>query len=488
MTECEKLTNPLKKSRSLIKWASFAGILSCLLLHLLLADNGIGVISSLLASGIGCFAIFSFYFYYVRVRQVNVKYFPFFPIALLNIYLLFCLSVFWPYTSYIQSIHPPLQFFDIALLGVALFTLAFSLSYKYLPLKGDLIARIIDKILPNTVGHKTVEIQLPVWICLTTCAFARIMVGDLVDFQNISSIIAVLLFVFNPIVYFGYHLFFWVHGKTSFLSIMISFILSIVPAALQMTMHEMLWPLVVLFVAYIFKKGKVPVVFVVLAISIYILLNPVKLVYRGMIQELSTDGLASKIEIAIDSWEEVFKEGRRVKNKRIDSSQARLNELIIIADCMDRVPRTIEYDYGKSWVTLLYNFIPRFLWKEKPDLRKIQTSYWAVKFGYARISFHEKSAANLPSVVDGYWNFGWPGIIIVGVIFGSLTKLFCLVGTLRRPETTALGVMLLSQNMVNMCLGTIAGALPQKIVGIVVSMLILKILVGLFSIYPSRTK
>lgn len=76
---------------------------------------------------------------------------------------------------------------------------------------------------------------------------------------------------------------------------------------------------------------------------------------------------------------------------------------------LERTPESVSYLQGESYSDVVWKFIPRALYPDKPDQR------WGQKFGhlYEIIAPNDHTTSvNMPQMIETYINFGIPGLII----------------------------------------------------------------------------
>ena len=99
-------------------------------------------------------------------------------------------------------------------------------------------------------------------------------------------------------------------------------------------------------------------------------------------------------------------------------------------------PQIVPYWEGHSYKILLTKFIPRIFWKNKPSDRL------GNEFGqrYKRISVEDNTTSwNMPVLNEFYVNFGKMGVLfgmlIIGLLFGLITKFFSISNKLNVEST-----------------------------------------------------
>src|SRR5712691_9865267 len=90
---------------------------------------------------------------------------------------------------------------------------------------------------------------------------------------------------------------------------------------------------------------------------------------------------------------------------------------------LDTSPETLHYELGADYQLLLQNLIPRVFLLEKPFV-DLANQFFQVEYGLT-----EKE--NLSSVsiacgfeAEGYMNFGWLGILAVGLVVGFAVGIY----------------------------------------------------------------
>ena len=92
---------------------------------------------------------------------------------------------------------------------------------------------------------------------------------------------------------------------------------------------------------------------------------------------------------------------------------------LIVADkIISNVPYQYEFQYGLTYIYSILNFIPRFIWPNKPS----GASYtFFSKYWY----YGNYNLPGYPSVdcfAESYWNFGYFGIIVITILAGILAR------------------------------------------------------------------
>ncbi|MBK9265848.1 MAG: oligosaccharide repeat unit polymerase [Polyangiaceae bacterium] len=93
--------------------------------------------------------------------------------------------------------------------------------------------------------------------------------------------------------------------------------------------------------------------------------------------------------------------------------------------CIYSEVERVGFMYGEGMDYLVYAFIPRAIWPDKPSVTR--GAWFSEYLGQARSE--ETATTSLGQTAPGelYWNFGWPGVLLgmslLGVVCGKLWKL-----------------------------------------------------------------
>jgi hypothetical protein len=168
-------------------------------------------------------------------------------------------------------------------------------------------------------------------------------------------------------------------------------------------------------------------------VAIYLVVQPVKHTFREQVWAPAAHGGGNAGATArLDAWESAFSvyfEDQPQSRTEDDSGSAmnRLSELGAVMHAFEVVPNRVDYLEGAGFLSVIYAPIPRFIWPDKPTTRDTVSRY-GVAFGRQSEAGANATSVNLPLLVEGYWNFGWIGIVFVcvavGLWLGFSQKLF----------------------------------------------------------------
>jgi hypothetical protein len=109
----------------------------------------------------------------------------------------------------------------------------------------------------------------------------------------------------------------------------------------------------------------------------------------------------------------------------------RLNLTVLLSLVIEKTPAEIPYWQGATLAPLVTSFVPRALWPNKPEERAGHSFGWRYELVATKTTDTIRAdpfmAVNLPWLVEGYVNFGWPGLVILmglaGIILSALDSM-----------------------------------------------------------------
>jgi hypothetical protein len=233
-------------------------------------------------------------------------------------------------------------------------------------------------------------------------------------------------------------------------------------------MEEAVRPLLVAGVLYLVLLQRVPVKWVVALAVAVVILQPVKGYYR----ETAWDGderVATNIDEAAANWAKAFAVYWMTPSSGYSSSSSslasRFNELSPIARTFELTPARVGFDRGESWKYLAVAALPRVFVYDKATPKEIFNDRFNSMFGLQSRDTIGISTSSYPLVSDGYWNFGWWGVVGVALVLGVLLGFF----TDSLPATWAgltISVALFAELRAHTYVGAHLGGLLQRYVGL----------------------
>lgn len=172
---------------------------------------------------------------------------------------------------------------------------------------------------------------------------------------------------------------------------------------------------------------RVPVFLIVGAFLFAIVLQPVKFYVRSLTWGQNINlGPVATIHAYSEGFRQTYGSASGLlasRNEAFEASFTRLNLLLMTAAIISDTPSRQPFLHGKTYVPLLTKWIPRALWKEKPE--EDLGNRWARAYGFLGEN-DTRTSFNLPWLPEMYMNFGLYGVcgimFLVGVSYRFLWK------------------------------------------------------------------
>jgi hypothetical protein len=234
-------------------------------------------------------------------------------------------------------------------------------------------------------------------------------------------------------------------------AMLLMFTVSVFLGLLQGMLGTMLLPIVVVVAIQWLWGKRFPLIWVGVALLLFFILNPAKMAYRKATWNLSpseksalslSDRLAIWEDAVLSSWSMEKQTG-----KNVDDTFNRMSDLLPVAQVIDMVPASVPYGYGESWIVIPYSFVPRVFWPGKPDMTLISNGLYAVtmrRMTEQSVRVTDEglgTGVNIPQLADGYWNFGWLGVLLVAALIGIIVGLEAGVFSTKHWATCSIGML-----------------------------------------------
>jgi hypothetical protein len=162
------------------------------------------------------------------------------------------------------------------------------------------------------------------------------------------------------------------------------------------------------------------VVALVALLGVYTILQPAKASFREQTWFVRGSAQQAGYGERVTAWTSAITDvwtGRDAKEATEESSVGRFLELDPVLHAFTMLPGRVGSANGEAWLNLMYAPIPRVIWADKPTSTDLDKSY-SVAFNRQSEFGARSTSILMPLIVDGYWNFGWPGIVFVSIAVG----------------------------------------------------------------------
>jgi hypothetical protein len=202
-------------------------------------------------------------------------------------------------------------------------------------------------------------------------------------------------------------------------------------------------PLLLVGVADVSLKRKLPWPMITAVACLILFLQPGKATIRhemtrGDVGLGMTDAVVRWVDVSISGWGDVFA-GRAPLDEQLSATSSRSSLLTMTGLILDKTPETVPYQLGTSYPLLIKNLIPRVFWSDKPSVN-VANQFFQVEYGLT-------DRQNLMSVsiacgfeAEGYMNFGWAGVVAVGLVVGFALGIYELAFFAAASSVTAIAI------------------------------------------------
>jgi hypothetical protein len=173
---------------------------------------------------------------------------------------------------------------------------------------------------------------------------------------------------------------------------------------------------------YVALRKRVPWGVVAVSIAAFLILNPAKALFRQQVSESGPvtfdQALVIWQESLADTWSTQTIERTEARDGALKTTTERLDYNWLSAHVYSVVPDRIPYQIGRTYEDVPLLLVPRVLYPEKPTSQGRTRSRWLIELGVQSSSSIDTVAISLPASAEAYWNFGWLGVFVVGVVLG----------------------------------------------------------------------
>jgi len=352
-----------------------------------------------------------------------------------------------------------------AAIAVAVTTLVMVLAHPLGTAIGRAARPVIDRFLPPNPPQVGTIVYLP-WLTVGVVAAAG-LVGFLPT--EVRFAVSVLATYYPLLTYTAMRAFAPDAPRWTRLQLFIATVVLSLAGLLTGMTEWVVRPLLVTGALFIVLRKRVPTRWLVLGAATVALLQPVKGYYRESAWD-EDERISTDAGLAASRWADAFaaywSQPSPVYSASSGSLWSRLNELSPIARTFEFTPSPIGYDYGESWSYLVVAAVPRALMPNKPTPREVFNDRYNLTFGLQPRSTIGLSTNGFPLVADGYWNFGWFGVVFVAAVLGVLLGVFASTVRLDSWASLTLGVANFAELRAHTYLLAHLGGLLQRYVGI----------------------
>lgn len=206
-------------------------------------------------------------------------------------------------------------------------------------------------------------------------------------------------------------------------------------------------------------------------VAIYAVLQPAKGSFRQQVWAIhGAQETPTYVERA-SAWTTAIEDlwsSRDAAQTSGDAAVSRFLELDPVLNAFTRIPGYVRPAEGAAWMNIIYSPIPRILWPGKPTTNDLTQSY-GVAFNLQSELGARSTAILLSLVVDGYWNFGWLGIVFASVLAGLWVGICQTMYAGEHWALRASGIAQFSQIYIIGSFAILYAGIVQGVVGLIVA-------------------
>jgi len=202
------------------------------------------------------------------------------------------------------------------------------------------------------------------------------------------------------------------------------------------------------------ERRKIPRFVVVVVILFTLFFQVGKQEFRRVYWK--NDSEASKIdrvkfwtEVSLNKWQEALSDtsGNALADA-LNSSLSRVSLLTQTANVIELTPSTVPYQYGTLYSYLVFTWIPRAIWPDKPSMNEAN-QFYQVAYGMSTEEGLESVSIGVGVLTEAYISFGTFGVLLImflmGIFYDLYRQLFFLKGS--GFLMTGIGIAILPQMM-----------------------------------------
>jgi hypothetical protein len=252
-------------------------------------------------------------------------------------------------------------------------------------------------------------------------------------------------------------------------------------------------PLYVLMMSFWVFQRRLKLAWVVAAVLVFALLQPVKLRYRVESPYLAPFTTFAGVEQRLSLWATAFIEVWTFESDAIDVVSfvsARTNFLLQFAQVVEWVPGSVPQRGGGALLQVIPYQIPRILWPAKPSISDIVNNPYALTFHQTTEEGLQRVTIGMLQPADGYWDFGVAGSLLylcaTGVLYGAVTGGIRPSGRGSRPSRAIVSLCLSAavfQALVS--LATLLASIVSQLIGIWIALRMIELWSAAF---PARSR
>jgi hypothetical protein len=232
------------------------------------------------------------------------------------------------------------------------------------------------------------------------------------------------------------------------------------------------------------RRGHLPGSLVAAGVCVFLIFNPAKSVYRKLTWFNTELTALDRITFwgdalwytHVDAGNGDLRDIGGSFESSLRTAASRVNTLGQVAHIFDWVPERVPHAGPDSWLMVPQLLIPRMLWPDKPIQEELFNKQYTYQFRLQSPGGRTENMTSiaLPSVGDGYWRLGWPGVAIEAFFMGLVIGWAQAIGRGGVSRIASRTSLLLAVSLMQVktdlhTFGSFNGALQQLLVALMVA-------------------
>jgi len=173
------------------------------------------------------------------------------------------------------------------------------------------------------------------------------------------------------------------------------------------------------------------------------------------------------VNSSLDKWGEALTDpsGNSLRGI-LNFTLSRVGLLAQTGDVLEQTPSVVPYQNGRLYSYLLYTWIPRAVWPDKPSMSEAN-QFYQVAYGITAEDDLDKVSIAIGFLTEAYMNFSWFGVVFIMFLVGLLLDLYRRLFFSKSAGLilSSLGIVLLPQMLgIESQMATYLGGIVQQIV------------------------
>jgi len=180
---------------------------------------------------------------------------------------------------------------------------------------------------------------------------------------------------------------------------------------------------------YVSEKRKIPRSALILVVLFTLFFQVGKQEFRRVYWTSDTetskmDRVKFWTETSMAKWEEALSDPTGgALAEAVNLSLSRISLLTQTANVIDLTPSTIPYQQGRLYSYLLFTWVPRAVWPDKPSMNEAN-QFYQVAYGISTEEAIESVSIGVGVLTEAYISFGWYGVIGIMFLMGILYDIY----------------------------------------------------------------